>query len=160
MRETINAALKAATKVQDKRRMSTLRLISAAIKDRDIAARGLGKAEASDAELLELLAKMIKQREESEKIYTQAGRAELAQQESEEIAIIREFLPRQLSEADIQQAIGAAIAEAGASSVKDMGKVMATLKARYAGHLGPVGPYEPILATGWLEARHRLLCAG
>ncbi|MGA8691179.1 MAG: GatB/YqeY domain-containing protein [Methyloceanibacter sp.] len=135
MRETINAALKAATKVQDKRRMSTLRLISAAIKDRDIAARGLGKAEASDAELLELLAKMIKQREESEKIYTQAGRAELAQQESEEIAIIREFLPRQLSEADIQQAIGAAIAEAGASSVKDMGKVMATLKARYAGQM-------------------------
>jgi uncharacterized protein YqeY len=135
MRETINAALKAATKVQDKRRMSTLRLISAAIKDRDIAARGLGKAEASDAELLELLAKMIKQREESEKIYTQAGRAELAQQESEEIAIIREFLPRQLSEADIQQAIGAAIAEAGASSVKDMGKVMAALKARYAGQM-------------------------
>jgi len=135
MRETINAALKAATKVQDKRRMSTLRLISAAIKDRDIAARGLGKAEASDAELLELLAKMIKQREESEKIYTQAGRAELAQQKSEEIAIIREFLPRQLSEADIQQAIGAAIAEAGASSVKDMGKVMATLKARYAGQM-------------------------
>ena len=135
MRETINAALKAATKVQDKRRMSTLRLISAAIKDRDIAARGLGKAEASDAELLELLAKMIKQREESEKIYTQAGRAELAQQELEEIAIIREFLPRQLSEADIQQAIGAAIAEAGASSVKDMGKVMATLKARYAGQM-------------------------
>ena len=135
MRETINAALKAATKVQDKRRMSTLRLISAAIKDRDIAARGLGKAEASDAELLELLAKMIKQREELEKIYTQAGRAELAQQESEEIAIIREFLPRQLSEADIQQAIGAAIAEAGASSVKDMGKVMATLKARYAGQM-------------------------
>ena len=135
MRVTINAALKAATKVQDKRRMSTLRLISAAIKDRDIAARGLGKAEASDAELLELLAKMIKQREESEKIYTQAGRAELAQQESEEIAIIREFLPRQLSEADIQQAIGAAIAEAGASSVKDMGKVMAALKARYAGQM-------------------------
>ena len=125
MRVTINAALKAATKVQDKRRMSTLRLISAAIKDRDIAARGLGKAEASDAELLELLAKMIKQREESEKIYTQAGRAELAQQESEEIAIIREFLPRQLSEA----------AEAGASSVKDMGKVMAALKARYAGQM-------------------------
>jgi uncharacterized protein len=135
MRETINAALKAATKVQDKRRMSTLRLISAAIKDRDIAARGLGKAEASDAELLELLAKMIKQREESEKIYTQAGRAELAQQESEEIAIIREFLPRQLSEADIQQAIGAAIEEAGASSVNDMGKVMAALKARYAGQM-------------------------
>lgn len=135
MRETINAALKAATKAQDKRRMSTLRLISAAIKDRDIAARGLGKGAATGAELLELLAKMIKQREESEKIYADAGRAELAQQEAEEIVIIREFLPQQLSEADMQRALADAIAEAGAASVKDMGKVMAALKARYAGQM-------------------------
>jgi len=130
MRETITAALKAATKAQDKRRISTLRLIAAAIKDRDIAARGAGKGEATEAELLELFAKMIKQREESEKIYTQAGRAELAKQESEEIDIIRKFLPVQLSDA-----IAGSIAEAGASSVKDMGKVMAILKARYAGQM-------------------------
>ena len=135
MRETITAALKTATKAQDKRRISTLRLVSAAIKDRDIAARGLGKGEATDAELLELLAKMIKQREESEKIYREPGRAELATQEAEEIAIIREFLPVQLSDADAQKAIADAIAEAGASSVKDMGKVMAVLKARYAGQM-------------------------
>jgi hypothetical protein len=135
MRETINAALKAATKAQEKRRMSTLRLIMAAIKDRDIVARGAGRSQASDAELLELLAKMIKQREESHKIYAGAGRAELAQQEAEEIVIIREYLPQQLSEADMQQAIAAAMAEAGAASLKDMGKVMAVLKARFAGQM-------------------------
>lgn len=135
MRETINAALKEAMKAQDKRRISTLRLISAAIKDRDIAARGSGKGAASDADLLDLLAKMIKQREESEKIYAEAGRTELAQQEAEEIAIIREYLPKQLSEADTEKAIAEAIAEAGATSVKDMGKVMAALKARYAGQM-------------------------
>jgi uncharacterized protein YqeY len=135
MRETITAALKTATKAQDKRRVSTLRLVSAAIKDRDIAARTAGKGEATDAELLELFAKMIKQREESEKIYRDAGRAELAQQEAEEIAIIREFLPKQLSEADMQKAIADAIVEAGATSVKDMGKVMAALKSRYAGRM-------------------------
>jgi uncharacterized protein len=135
MRETINAALKEATKAQDKRRMSTLRLISAAIKDRDIAARGQGKGEATDAELLDLLAKMIKQREESKKIYAENGRPELATQEAEEIVIVREFLPKQLSEAETSKAIDAAIAEAGASSVKDMGKVMAALKERYAGQM-------------------------
>jgi uncharacterized protein YqeY len=135
MRDTITAALKVATKAQDKRRVSTLRLVSAAIKDRDIAARGTGKSEATDAELLELLAKMIKQREESEKIYADAGRAELAQQEAEEIAIIREFQPKQLSAAEMEKAVAAAIAEAGAASVKDMGKVMAALKARYAGQM-------------------------
>jgi uncharacterized protein len=135
MRETITAALKHATKAQDKRRMSTLRLVSAAIKDRDIAARTAGKTEATDAELLELFAKMIKQREESQKIYADAGRAELAKQESEEIAIIREFLPKQLSEKEMEKAIAAAIAETGAASVKDMGKVMAALKAGYAGQM-------------------------
>jgi len=135
MRETITAALKHATKAQDKRRMSTLRLVSAAIKDRDIAARTAGKGEATDAELLDLFAKMIKQREESEKIYADAGRAELAKQEGEEIAIIREFLPVQLSEADVHKALADAIAQAGAASVKDMGKVMAALKASYAGRM-------------------------
>jgi uncharacterized protein YqeY len=135
MRETITAALTAATKAQDKRRISTLRLISAAIKDRDIAARGTGKGQASDAELLELLAKMIKQRKESEKIYRDAGRAELATQEADEIVIIREFLPQQLSAADTEEAVTAAIAETGAAGVKDMGKVMAALKSRYAGQM-------------------------
>ena len=135
MRETITAALKHATKAQDKRRISTLRLISAAIKDRDIAARTAGKGEATDAELLELFAKMIKQREESRAIYADAGRAELATQEAEEIEIIREFLPKQLSDKDMDKAIADAIAEAGATSVRDMGKVMAALKARYAGQM-------------------------
>ena len=135
MRETITAALTAATKAQDKRRISTLRLISAAMKDRDIAARTAGKGEATDAELLDLLAKMIKQREESEKIYADAGRAELAKQESEEIVIIREFLPKQLSAADMDQAIADAIKKSGAASIKDMGRVMAELKAAYAGQM-------------------------
>jgi len=135
MRETITAALKHATKAQDKRRISTLRLVSAAIKDRDIAARTAGKGEATDAELLDLLAKMIKQREESEKIYADAGRAELAQQEGEEIVIIREFLPKPLSDQDMAKAIADAIAKVGAASIKDMGKVMAELKAHYAGQM-------------------------
>ena len=135
MRDTINAALKDATKAQDKRRVSTLRMVSAAIKDRDIAARGTGKGAATDAELLDLLAKMIKQREESQKIYADAGRAELATQEAEEIVIIRGFLPQQLSPADVDKAIAAVIAETGATSVKDMGKVMAVLKDRHAGQM-------------------------
>ena len=135
MRETIAAALKHATKAQDKRRISTLRLMSAAVKDRDIAARTVGKGQATDAELLELFAKMIKQREESEKIYADAGRGELAQQEAEEIVIIREFLPKQLSGQEMEAAIADAVAKTGASSVKDMGRVMAELKARYAGQM-------------------------
>ena len=135
MRDTVTAALKAAMKAQDKRRVSTLRLMSAAIKDRDIAARTAGKSEATDAELLELFAKMIKQREESEKIYAGAGRTELAKQEAEEIVIIHEFLPKQLSPAELDKAIADALTKTGASSVKDMGKVMAELKASYAGQI-------------------------
>jgi uncharacterized protein YqeY len=135
MRETITAALQAATKAQAKRRVSTLRMVSAAIKDRDIAARTAGKEQATDAELLELFAKMIKQREESQKIYADAGRAELATQEGEEIEIIREFLPKQLSDKEIEAAIAEAVAAEGATSVRDMGRVMAALKARYAGQM-------------------------
>jgi len=135
MRETINAALREATKAQDKRRISTLRLISAAIKDRDIAARGQGTGHATDTELLDLLAKMIKQREESEKIYAENSRPELAKQEAEEIVIIREYLPKQLSDKESETAIEAVIAEVGASSIKDMGKVMGALKLRYAGQM-------------------------
>jgi uncharacterized protein len=135
MRETITAALQAATKAQAKRRVSTLRMVSAAIKDRDIAARTAGKEQATDAELLELFAKMIKQREESQKIYADAGRAELAAQEGEEIEIIREFLPKQLSDKEMDAAIAETIAAEGATSVRDMGKVMAALKARYSGQM-------------------------
>jgi len=135
MRETITAALHVAVKARDALRVSTLRLISAAIKDRDIAARTAGKGETSDAELLELLAKMIKQREESQKIYAAAGRTELAKQEGDEVAIIREFLPKQLSDDDMTKAINAAITESGATSIRDMGKVMAALKSAYAGQM-------------------------
>lgn len=135
MRDTINAALKEATKAQNKRRISTLRLVSAAIQNRDIAARTAGTERATDGELLELLAKMIKQREESEDIYAKAGRTELATQEAEEIVIIGEFLPQQLSDQETEKAIAEAMAEAGAASIKDMGKVMAALKSRYAGQM-------------------------
>ena len=135
MRETITAALQAATKAQAKRRVSTLRMVSAAIKDRDIVARTAGKEQATDAELLELFAKMIKQREESQKIYADAGRAELAAQEGEEIEIIRELLPKQLSDKEMDAAIAETIAADGATSVRDMGKVMAALKARYSGQI-------------------------
>ena len=142
MRDTLTAALQAATKARDARRISTLRLVSAAIKDRDIAARTAGKDQASDAELLELLSKMIKQRKESQKIYAEAGRTELAEQEDEEVSIIREFLPKQLSAAETAEAIDKAIAEVGAESVRDMGKVMGALKAKYTGQMdfGTVGP--------------------
>ena len=135
MRDTINAALKEATKAQNKRRISTLRLVSAAIQNRDIAARTAGTERATDAELLEILAKMIKQREESRDIYAKADRPELATQEAEEIVIIREFLPQQLSDQETEKAIADAMAETGAASIKDMGKVMAALKSRYAGQM-------------------------
>jgi hypothetical protein len=135
MRDTINAALKEATKAQNKRRISTLRLVSAAIQNRDISARTAGTERATDAELLEILAKMIKQREESRDIYAKADRPELATQEAEEIVIIGEFLPRQLSDQETEKAIAEAMAEAGAASIKDMGKVMAALKSRYAGQM-------------------------
>lgn len=135
MRETIKAALIAATKARETRRVATLRLVMAAIKDRDIAARTTDAGKASDAELLELLSKMIKQREESQKIYADAGRSDLAEQEGEEAAIIRAFLPQQLSDQDMAKAIDAAIAELGASGMRDMGKVMGTLKKSYAGQM-------------------------
>ena len=135
MRETINAVLIAETKARESRRVSTLRLVSAAIKDRDIAARTANADRATDPELLELLSKMIKQREESQKIYADAGRADLAEQEGEEAAIIREFLPMQLSDEDMAKAIDEAIAEMGASGMRDMGKVMGDLKSRYAGQM-------------------------
>ncbi len=134
MREQFTAMLKSAMKAGDKRRVDTVRMITAALKDRDIEARGQGK-EMSDADILALLQKMVKSRQESMDIYEKNGRPELAQQEREEIAIIQEFLPKQMSEDEVQAAIKAAIAETGAASVKDMGKVVGALKAKYTGQM-------------------------
>ena len=133
LRDDINAALKEALKAQDKRRTSTLRLINAALKDRDIEQRGHGKDPLTDDELRALLAKMVKQREESAKIYEENGRPELAAQEREEIGYIQAFLPAQLSEAETRAAIKQVIAETEASGLKDMGRTMALLKERHAG---------------------------
>ncbi|WP_420559308.1 GatB/YqeY domain-containing protein [Tepidicaulis sp.] len=136
MRDQFNAALKEAMKAQDKRRVATLRLMQAAIKDRDIAARTAGKPDGvSDEEILDILAKMIKQRTESVATYEQAGRLELAEQEREEIAIIQEFLPKQLSEDEVKEAVQGVVSDLGAESLKDMGKVMGELKKRYAGQM-------------------------
>ena len=136
MREKFNAALKQATLAQDKRRMATLRLITAAVKDRDIAARGAGRdGGVSDDEILEILAKMIKQRVESAETYEQAGRLDLAEQEREEIEIIASFQPRQLDEAEMAEACRKVVEAVGASSLKDMGKCMAALKQRHAGRM-------------------------
>ncbi|MCB9954767.1 MAG: GatB/YqeY domain-containing protein [Parvularculaceae bacterium] len=135
LREKIDTALKAAMKARDEKlRVSTLRLINAAIKDRDIAARSEDRCDGvSDDEILAILTKMVKQREESAETYEKASRLELAEQERAEIAVIREFLPRQLSDAEVEEAVKGVIAEIGASGLKDMGKAMAALKARYAG---------------------------
>jgi uncharacterized protein len=135
MREEINSALKAAMKSGDKTRLSTLRLVNAAIKDRDIALRGEGKGPASDDDLMSLLQKMIKQRDESAEVYTKGGRPELATQERDEAEVIREFLPQQMEEEAVSAAIAEIIAREGASSIKDLGKVMAALKAAYAGRM-------------------------
>lgn len=135
MRETITKALREAQKAQDKERMSTLRMINAAIQDRDIANRGAGKDAASNEEILQILTKLVKQREDSAKAYEEGGRAELAAKERAEIAIIREYLPQQMDEAQTREAIAKAVAETGAASVKDMGKVMAYLKERHTGQL-------------------------
>ena len=136
LRDEFNAALKEAMKAKHARRVSTLRMILAGVKDRDIAARTEASREGvSDDELLALLAKMIKQREESAETYDKGGRPELAAQEREEIAIIRGFMPKQMSAEYSQAAITHVIGEVGASSMKDMGKVMAALKERYAGQM-------------------------
>ena len=134
MRENFSSELKAAMKAGEKRRVGTIRMIMAALKDKDIEARGQGKT-VSDEDILTLLQKMTKSRKESQEIYEKAGRVDLATQESEEIAIIQGFLPQQLSEAEVAQAIAAAIAETGATSIKDMGKVVGALKGKYAGRM-------------------------
>jgi len=134
MREEFNTQLKTAMKAGDKRRVDTLRMVNAALKDKDIEARGLGKT-VSDDDILALLQKLIKSRQESAEIYEKAGRTDLSTQERGEIAIIQSFLPKALSQAEAEAAIAAAIAETGASSIKDMGKVIGALKGKYAGRM-------------------------
>jgi uncharacterized protein len=136
IRERLSGDLKEAIKARETQRISTLRLICAAIKDREIAARVEENAEGvPDAEVLAILAKMIKQRQESARAYEEGGRLDLAAGEREEIAIIRGYLPRQMSETEVDKAVAAAIEETGACSIRDMGKVMAALKARHTGKM-------------------------
>ena len=143
MRDRITAALKDAMKAKDVERLSTLRLINAAIKDRDIALRGTGEeGGVGDPEILAILGKMVKQRQESARAYEEGGRLELAEKELSEIKIIEDYLPRQLSEAESEAAVDAVIAQVGAQSIREMGKVMAVLKDTYTGQMdfGKVGP--------------------
>lgn len=135
MREHFANALKEALKAKDTRHVSTVRLIQAAIKDRDIANRGHGKDPVGDDEILQILAKMIKQREESARVYDEGGRPELAEQERQEIAIINQFLPEQLSEEKVKEVCAKTVEEIGAHGLRDMGKCMNALKERYPGKM-------------------------
>ena len=143
LRDRIGSGLKEAMRDKDAVRLSTLRLINAAIKDQDIAARGKGNADGvGEDEVLAILAKMVRQRQESARAYEEGGRLELAEKERAEIAVIEGFLPRQLSPTEVTAAIDAAIAETGAEGLRDMDRVMAALKAKYTGQMdfGAVGP--------------------
>jgi uncharacterized protein YqeY len=141
LREKLGAALKTAMRQKDVTRLSTLRLINACLKDRDIALRAEGR-DLGDDDATAILARMVKQRQESARAYEEGGRLELADKERAEIEVIEEYLPRQLSEAEVQAAVDAAIAETEAGSLRDMGRVMGVLKARHAGQMdfGAVGP--------------------
>lgn len=143
LRERITSGLKEAMREKDQTRVSTLRLINAAIKDQDIEARAHGDAEGVDeGGVLAILGKMVKQRQESARAYEEGGRLELAEKEREEIAVLEDFLPRQLSEDEIAGAIDAAMSATGAETIRDMGRVMGVLKGKYAGQMdfGTVGP--------------------
>ncbi|MAY86496.1 GatB/YqeY domain-containing protein [Arenibacterium halophilum] len=144
LRSRVNAALKQAMLDKAATRLSTLRLINAAIKDQDIAARtSTGNDEGvGDAEVLAILGKMVKQRQESARAYEEGGRLDLAEREESEIEVITEFLPRQLDDEEMVDAVGSAISNTGAESIRDMGKVMAELKSRYTGQMdfAKVGP--------------------
>lgn len=135
LREKFNEALKDAMRAKDARKVGTLRLINSALKDKDIEARGLGKAPLNDEEVLALLQKMIKQRNDSIEAYEKAGRTDLVAQEQEEKAIIEAYLPQQMDLEEVKAAVKAVIASTGAASVKDMGKVMGELKAKFAGKM-------------------------
>ena len=135
LRDDINNALKEAMKAKNERAVSTLRMVNSTLKNADIEARGSGKPALGDADVLAILQKMIKQRQESVELYQKGGRADLVKQEQEEIAIISAYLPQQMSEAEARAAIEVAIKETGAAGMKDMGKVMAALKERHAGKM-------------------------
>ena len=135
LREKFSTAIKDAMRAKDKRRLCTIRLIMAAIKDRDISVRTESDSKVGDSEIIEILSKMVKQRHESCKAYQDAGRDELAKQESDEIKIITEFLPRQLDDAEVVAAVKHAIEATGASGLKDIGKIMAQLKGDYSGQM-------------------------
>ena len=142
IRKRLMEAQKEAMREREAKRLSTLRLVNAAIKDRDIAARSTDGADGvSDADIMGILAKMIKQRQDSSKMFEEAGRIELAEGERAEIKVIEEFLPKQLSESEVQAAIEAVVTEVGASSIRDMGKIMGVLKSKYTGQMdfGKVG---------------------
>jgi uncharacterized protein len=150
LRDRFNAAMKDAMKSGDKPRLSAVRLINAAVKDRDIEARGAGKERATEDEIVALLQKMIKQRQESAAMYEKGARPELAAQEQAEIAVITAFLPQQLDDTEVAAAIKEAIAATGAASIKDMGKVIAALKERHAGRMdfSKAGPAVKVALTG------------
>ncbi len=144
MRDKLNTALKNAMRAKEADRLSTLRLINAAIKDKDIAMRGQGEDDAgvSNDDVLAIMGRMVKQRQESARAYEEGGRLELAEKELAEIKIIEEFLPKQLTAEEAEAAVEAAIAEVDATSIRDMGKVMGALKAKYTGRMdfGKAGP--------------------
>jgi len=135
LRDDINNAVKDAMKAKDERKLSTLRMVNSSLKNADIDARGQGKPPLSDEDLLGLLQKMIKQRQESVALYDKGGRPELAAAEREEIAVISAYLPKQMSDDEVNAAIAAIVKETGAAGMKDMGKVIAALKAKYAGQM-------------------------
>ena len=143
LRARLTSAMKQAMKDKDSERLSTIRLINAAIKDRDIAARGDGQDQGvSEEDILNILGKMVRQRRESAKTYEEAGRLDLAAREESEVAVIEEFLPRPLSDAEVEAAVAKAVDEVGATSIRDMGRVMGVLKSKYTGRMdfGAVGP--------------------
>lgn len=143
LRDRLQVALKQAMKAKQPDRLSTLRLVNAAIKDREIANRSDGaEGLVSEADILAILGKLVKQRQESARAYEEGGRLELAEKELAEVSVIEEFLPRQLGQAEVEAAIAAAIADAGAASIRDMGRVIAALKEEYTGQMdfGAVGP--------------------
>lgn len=135
LRDSVNDALKAAMKSRDAARTSALRMMLAAVKERDVEARGAGRPAAAEDDLLSAFARMIRQREESAKAFDEGARPELAAKERAEIEVIRGFLPKQMDAAEMEAAVAAAIGETGAVSVRDMGKVMAVLKGRFAGQM-------------------------
>jgi uncharacterized protein len=135
LRDDINNAVKEAMKAKEERKLSTLRMVNSTLKNADIEARGQGKPPLGDGEVLAVLQKMIKQRQESVELYEKGGRAELAAAEREEIAVISAYLPKQMSDDEVKAAISTVIAETGAAGIKDMGKVIGVLKTKYAGQM-------------------------